>query len=36
MDLLCLFTIGFAVVMALYLGRFVKRHVAEDQRLHGH
>lgn len=34
-GLLSLFTIGFVVVMGTYIGRFVKRHVAEDQRIHG-
>jgi hypothetical protein len=34
-GLLSLFTIGFVVVMGTYLGRFVKRHVAEDEQSHG-
>jgi uncharacterized protein DUF3149 len=34
-GLLSLFTIGFVVVMGTYLGRFVKRHVAQDEHAHG-
>lgn len=31
-GLLSVFTIGFIIVMAIYIGNFVKRHVAEDER----
>ncbi|THF64386.1 DUF3149 domain-containing protein [Pseudothauera rhizosphaerae] len=31
-GLLSLFTIGFVVVMAAYIIRFAKRHIAEDTR----
>ncbi len=31
-GLLSLFTIGFVVVMGVYLYRFAKRHIAEDER----
>ena len=31
-GLLSVFTIGFVVVMAGYLYRFAKRHIAEDER----
>jgi hypothetical protein len=34
-GLLSLFTIGFVIVMAGYLYRFAKRHIAEDER-HSH
>ncbi|MDY0012885.1 MAG: DUF3149 domain-containing protein [Rhodocyclaceae bacterium] len=34
-GLLSLFTIGFILVMAVYIGRFVKRHMAEDEKAHG-
>lgn len=35
-GLLSLFTIGFVVVMGVYLGRFVKRHVEHDEQLNRH
>lgn len=35
-GLLSVFTIGFIIVMGIYLYRFVKRHMREDERLHGH
>ncbi|QID17203.1 DUF3149 domain-containing protein [Nitrogeniibacter mangrovi] len=35
-GLLSVFTIGFIVVMAAYIYRFVKRHVQEDEQLHRH
>lgn len=35
-GLLGLFTIGFVQVMGTYIGRFVKRHMAEDERSYGH
>ncbi|MCB1896511.1 MAG: DUF3149 domain-containing protein [Zoogloeaceae bacterium] len=35
-GLLSLFTIGFVVVMAVYLGRFVKKHMEHDERMHRH
>jgi len=31
-GLLSLFTIGFVVVMGVYLYRFVQTHIAEDER----
>lgn len=31
-GLLSLFTIGFVVVMAAYLYRFAKQHIAEDEK----
>ncbi|MDD3674285.1 MAG: DUF3149 domain-containing protein [Thauera propionica] len=31
-GLLSLFTIGFILVMAVYLVRFAKRHIAEDEQ----
>lgn len=31
-GLLSLFTIGFVIVMAGYLYRFAKNHIAEDER----
>ena len=31
-GLLSLFTIGFVVVMGVYLYRFAKTHIAEDER----
>ncbi|ATE60717.1 DUF3149 domain-containing protein [Thauera sinica] len=31
-GLLSLFTIGFVIVMAAYIYRFAKRHIAEDER----
>ncbi len=31
-GLLSLFTIGFVVVMGVYLHRFAKTHIAEDER----
>lgn len=31
-GLLSLFTIGFIIVMAAYLYRFAKNHMAEDER----
>ncbi len=31
-GLLSLFTIGFVVVMGVYLYRFTKTHIAEDER----
>lgn len=34
-GLLSLFTIGFILVMAVYIGLFIKRHVAEDEGRHG-
>lgn len=33
-GLLSVFTIGFILVMGVYIGRFVKRHVAEDEQSH--
>ncbi|MCB1889056.1 MAG: DUF3149 domain-containing protein [Rhodocyclaceae bacterium] len=35
-GLLSLFTIGFVVVMGVYLSRFVKRHMEHDENLHQH
>ena len=34
-GLLSVFTIGFILVMGVYIYRFVRRHMAEDERLHG-
>jgi hypothetical protein len=34
-GLLSVFTIGFILVMAVYIYRFVKQHMREDERLHG-
>jgi uncharacterized protein DUF3149 len=34
-GLLSLFTIGSVVVMGTHIARFVKRHVAEDERAYG-
>ncbi len=31
-GLLSLFTIGFIIVMAVYLMRFARRHMAEDEQ----
>lgn len=31
-GLLSLFTIGFVMVMGVYLYRFAKNHIAEDER----
>jgi len=33
-GLLSVFTIGFILVMGGYIVRFVKRHMAEDERMH--
>ncbi|MBR0564664.1 DUF3149 domain-containing protein [Azoarcus sp. L1K30] len=33
-GLLSLFTIGFILVMAIYIYRFAKRHIAEDEAKH--
>jgi len=33
-GLLSLFTIGFVLVMAVYIGRFVAQHMDQDERLH--
>jgi len=35
-GLLTLFTIAFVLEMRTYTGRFVKSHVAEDERTHGY
>jgi len=34
-GLLSVFTIGFILVMGGWIYRYVKRHMAEDERLHG-
>jgi len=34
-GLLSVFTIGFILVMGGYIYRYVKRHMAEDERAHG-
>ncbi|MCB1964096.1 MAG: DUF3149 domain-containing protein [Rhodocyclaceae bacterium] len=34
-GLLSVFTIGFIIAMGVFLVRFVKRHMQEDERAHG-
>lgn len=34
-GLLSVFTIAFIIGMAVFIGRFVKQHVQEDERAHG-
>ena len=34
-GLLSVFTIGFIIAMGVFLVRFVKRHMDEDERAHG-
>lgn len=35
-GLLSVFTIGFILVMGVYIYRFVKRNMKEDEQAHGH
>jgi len=34
-GLLSVFTIGFILVMGVYIYRYVKKHMREDEQMHG-
>ncbi len=34
-GLLSVFTIAFIIGMAIFIGRYIKQHVDEDERAHG-